>query len=41
MDYDAFLYNVLSGYAHGAGYLGGSWASDVSRAALDDAIALP
>jgi hypothetical protein len=38
-DYDAFLYNALTGYAHGANYLGGASVSDVSRAALDDAIA--
>ena len=29
----------VKGYAHGAGYLGGASVSDVSRAALDDAIA--
>jgi hypothetical protein len=37
-DYDAFLYSVLSGRAHAAGYLGGASAADISRAALDQAI---
>lgn len=38
-DYDAFVYNVLSGYAHGADYLGGRSPLAVSREALDQAIA--
>ena len=36
--YDAFLYNVMSGRAHGASYLGKRSALSVSRAALDRAI---
>jgi penicillin amidase len=38
-DYDQFVYNVMTGYAHGARYLGGRTPLDVSRAALDQAIA--
>ena len=38
-DYDQFLFDVLSGRAHAAPYLGGSTVANVSRAALDDAIA--
>jgi hypothetical protein len=38
-DYDQFMFDVLSGSARGAPYLGGSTVSDVSRAALEDAIA--
>ena len=37
-DYDAFLYNELTGRARGAPYLGGRSALSVSRAALDAAI---
>jgi penicillin amidase len=37
-DYDAFLYNALSGYARQAPYHGHSTISEVSRAALDEAI---
>jgi hypothetical protein len=38
-DYDAFVYNVMSGYAHGGAYLGGRSPLAVSREALDQAIA--
>ena len=38
-DYDAFLYNALTGRAHRARYLGGGTSSSVSEEALDDAIA--
>jgi penicillin amidase len=37
-DYDEFLYDVLTGRAHAASYLGGQTALDVSRAALGDAV---
>jgi hypothetical protein len=37
-DYDEFLYDVLTGRAHAAGYLGGLSAFDVSRLALGDAV---
>ncbi len=38
-DYDAFLYNELTGRAHAAPYFGRGSALAVSRSALDDAIA--
>lgn len=38
-DYDAFVYNVMTGYAHGARYLGGRTPLQTSRRALDQAIA--
>lgn len=38
-DYDGFVYNVMTGYAHGARYLGGLSPLAVSREALDQAIA--
>jgi penicillin G amidase len=38
-DYDGFVYNVMSGYARGADYLGGESALQISRRALDQAIA--
>ena len=38
-DYDAFVYNVMSGFARGAGYLGGRSPFALSREALDQAIA--
>ena len=39
-DYDSFLYNVLAGRTRsGTDYLGGQSASDVSKAALDTAVA--
>jgi hypothetical protein len=38
-DYDAFLYSVLLGRARSVDYLAGASVSDVSRAALDEAIA--
>ena len=38
-DYDSFVYNVMTRYAHGAPYLGGRTPLQVSRAALDQAIA--
>src|SRR5260370_35986800 len=38
-DYDAFVYNVLSGRTGFGGYLGGNSATDVALAALRDAIA--
>ena len=38
-DYDGFLYNVLSGRARHARYLGRGTNATVSEAALDDAIA--
>jgi penicillin amidase len=39
-DYDAFLYNVMAGRTQsGTDYLGGQSASDVSKAALDVAVA--
>jgi len=38
-DYDAFLFNALTGRARAARYLGRRSASGVSRRALDDAIA--
>jgi hypothetical protein len=38
-DYDAFVYNVMTGYAHAARYLGRHSALAVSRSALDRAIA--
>ena len=39
-DYDAFLYNVMAGRTRsGASYLGGRSVSDVSKAALDVAVA--
>jgi hypothetical protein len=37
-DYDEFLYDVLTGRARAAGYLGGMSALDVSRLALGDAV---
>jgi penicillin amidase len=37
-DFDAFVYDALTGRAHAADYLGGATASDVSKAALDDAL---
>ncbi len=37
-DYDAFVYNVMTGYAHGADYLGRHTALEISRKALDQAI---
>ena len=37
-DYDAFVYNVMTGYAHGARYLGRLTPLEVSRRALDQAI---
>ncbi|HEV3233324.1 MAG TPA: penicillin acylase family protein [Candidatus Dormibacteraeota bacterium] len=39
-DYDAFLYNVMAGRtSSGAGYFGGKSVSDVSKMALDTAVA--
>ncbi len=38
-DYDQFVYNAMSGYAHAVRYLGRSTALAVSREALDEAIA--
>jgi penicillin amidase len=38
-DYDEFVYNVMTGYAHAARYLGGETPLAVSRSALEDAIA--
>jgi penicillin amidase len=39
-DYDAFLFNVMAGRTRsGADYLGGTSASDLSKAALDAAVA--
>jgi penicillin amidase len=38
-DYDEFVYNVMTGYAHGARYLDGRSPLAVSRQALDQAIA--
>ena len=37
-DYDAFVYNVMTGYAHGARYLGLLSPLAISRKALDQAI---
>lgn len=37
-DYDGFVYNVMTGYAHGARYLGGLSPLAISREALDQAI---
>ena len=37
-DYDAFVYNVMTGYAHGARYLGRLSPLAISREALDQAI---
>lgn len=37
-DYDAFLYDMLTGYAHAARYLGRGTALDVSQAALAQAV---
>ena len=37
--YDAFVYDVLRGTTRDTGYLGGASVSDVSRAALHDAVA--
>jgi len=37
-DYDQFMFNVLSGRARGADYLGHQAPLDASRAALDDAL---
>jgi penicillin amidase len=38
-DYDSFVYNTMIGYARGAHYLGGASPLQVSRQALDQAIA--
>ncbi len=37
-DYDAFLYDVMTGRAHGARYLGGRTPLQLSKHALDDAL---